>query len=103
MKHFLCLIAGFLLVNNLNAQTTLRGSVADYETGHPLIGASVLHNDSKIGTKTDEHGNFEIQVTEPSGSILYISYVGYRSVSVELATAVSQTIEVNLSKSLFVK
>jgi TonB-linked SusC/RagA family outer membrane protein len=53
----------------------IHGRVAD-SVGNPLDGASVTIKGTKIGTKTNVKGEFEIK-NFPNGSVLVISYLGY--------------------------
>ncbi|MDE6650234.1 MAG: TonB-dependent receptor [Muribaculaceae bacterium] len=60
---------------------TVQGTVVSRTDGEPLIGATVLCVQTKAGTATDFDGNFSINV--PEGSVLKISYVGYRTLEVK--------------------
>ena len=61
-------------------QITVKGQILD-EKKLPIIGASVLVEDSKTGTITDLDGNFTIKAS--SNSTLVISYIGYVSQKVK--------------------
>ena len=64
------------------AQTLVKGKVVDTQ-GEPLIGATVLVENTTVGTVTDLNGLFEIQV--PSGeNTLTVSSVGYGTISVNI-------------------
>ena len=54
----------------------ITGSVID-ESGEALIGVSVLVKGTTLGTVTDLDGNFTLEV--PTGAILVVSYVGYKT------------------------
>ena len=56
------------------------GVVTD-EAGEPLIGVSVLVKGSTLGNITDLTGRFSLDV--PEGSILEISYIGYKTQSIK--------------------
>ncbi|MBL7726374.1 MAG: SusC/RagA family TonB-linked outer membrane protein, partial [Dinghuibacter sp.] len=62
------------------ANVEIRGTITD-EKGQPLEGASVLVKGTNNGTKTDEKGNFSLDV--PPGSTLVISYVGFETIEVK--------------------
>jgi len=64
-----------------NAQITIRGNVRDEVTGAPIPDASVYYNFTKIGTKTNEAGNFMLYA-DGEYKDLVISCVGYEKVSV---------------------
>lgn len=55
---------------------TVVGSVIDFETGEPIIGASVAVIGKGIGTISDLDGNFSIRVSEGETE-LAISFLGY--------------------------
>lgn len=69
-----------MLIAALTAQAqdiTVHGTVLSRTDDEPLIGATVLCDETKKGTSADLDGNFEIKV--PQGSHLTISYVGYKT------------------------
>ncbi|MGL5262287.1 MAG: SusC/RagA family TonB-linked outer membrane protein, partial [Bacteroides sp.] len=59
----------------------LTGNVKD-QTGEPLIGVSVVVENTQTGTITDIDGNFAIDVTP--GSMLTISYIGFKDYSLRV-------------------
>lgn len=80
IKKILALFILLLSANVIVAQT-ITGTVAD-NTG-PLPGASVVVKGTSIGTQTDFDGNFSIEVE--GGSILSISYVGYKPQEIDIS------------------
>ena len=56
------------------------GVVTD-EAGEPLIGVTVLVKGTTLGNITDLNGRFSLDV--PEGSILEISYIGYKTQSIK--------------------
>ncbi|MBP6397157.1 MAG: TonB-dependent receptor [Saprospiraceae bacterium] len=62
----------------VSSQSTLKGKVGDITTGFPLIGATVVCD--QTGTVTDENGEFQLVTSLPCR--LTISYVGYKSISI---------------------
>ncbi len=59
------------------SQNTVTGVVSD-DLGEPLIGASILVQNSSIGTVSDIDGNFSIMLPEEQSPIvLEVSYLGY--------------------------
>ena len=78
------MVAGLLLAlaagaRPAAAQTTLRGTVVDRETGGPLPGAHVFVAQSMVGTTTDADGRFVLRDLRPGAAHLVISMVGYAS------------------------
>lgn len=55
---------------------TVKGRVTDFETGEPLIGASVIVSGTSRGVPTDANGNYDL-ANVPSGASLEFSYLGY--------------------------
>ena len=84
MKTFLNIVLFLVLPLVAHAQDitqTLRGTIYDQSTHEPLIGATIVVQNSNpvIGTTTDEAGNFSI-TNLPLGRVsLEISYIGYES------------------------
>ena len=72
-KITLILFGLFLYVGLTFAQNKITGTVFE-DNGEPCIGATVMIQGTKQGTKTDLDGNFTIAV--PAGKKLVISYVG---------------------------
>lgn len=78
MKKSLFLILAFFFALSLSAQNqTLKGVVLD-ANDEPLIGASIMANNNKVGTATDIDGKFVLNL--PAGiTSVEVSYVGYET------------------------
>lgn len=81
-----CVSLGAFAQNNTMRQVatsandqTVTGTVVD-DMGEPVIGATVKAQGATGGTITDVDGNFAIDA--PQGTMLSISYVGYKTVTV---------------------
>jgi TonB-dependent starch-binding outer membrane protein SusC len=59
----------------------VKGSVKDAD-GKPLPGATILVKGTKVSAQTDADGNFSINA--PANAILVISYIGYKTMEVEV-------------------
>ena len=81
-KLFMFLALFFVGIGITMAQTQVRGTVVD-ENGDPAIGATIQIKGTSQGTVTDIDGRFGISA--PSNGTLVVSYVGY--VTQELAVA----------------
>lgn len=79
----------------LHAQSTVSGTVTDAETGEPLIGTNILLSGTATGTTTDLDGKFSITNNAPFPWTLDVSYTGYASQEIEVASA-SSTISIQL-------
>ena len=71
------------------AQNKITGTVYE-DTGEPCIGATVMVQGTKQGTKTDLDGNFTIVV--PPGKKLVFSYVGMQSLTVAAKNGMKVTL-----------
>ena len=79
------------------AQNKITGTVYE-ESGDPCIGATVMIQGTKQGTKTDLDGNFSIVV--PAGKRLVISYVGMTTQTVKAANGMKVTLLPDVSNQL---
>lgn len=73
----------------------ITGQVLD-EKGEPMPGATVQVKDTSVGTVTDANGSFTLSA--PEGSVLVISFIGYRQKEVTVGT--STTIHVALEPDI---
>ena len=84
MKHTLTLI--FILICFLNiAQETLEGTILTKESDQniPLTGASIFWLGTKVGTTSDQNGQFNL-VFQKSINQLVISFIGFKSDTIEI-------------------
>ena len=76
-KIFECVVLAIALSNGLWAQqTSVAGTVTD-ESELPLLGATILVENTNRGVTSDFDGNFSISAS--NGEVLIVSYVGYQS------------------------
>ena len=73
------LLAFMMFVGSICAQT-VKVNVKDSQ-GEPVIGASVVEQDTKNGGITDFDGNFTIKLT--ANKPLVISYIGMKSQTID--------------------
>ncbi len=86
MKKLLPLISFLCFALLVSAQTkTISGTITDYITKEPMVGATVLVKGTKIGTATDDKGAFKMEVPADAKA-LTISYVGYTSKDVPIGS-----------------
>ncbi len=71
-------------------QNTVTGTVVDFQ-GMPLLGANVLVKGTTVGAQTDFDGNFSIEAEV--GSILVVSYIGFKTAEAEVTGSGPMTIE----------
>ncbi|UMB53133.1 TonB-dependent receptor [Lutibacter sp. A64] len=75
-KHLLMVVV-LCTSATIFAQTKLTGKVVD-ETSQPLPGASIVVKGSSTGVSTDFDGNFTLETSISSGTIV-VSFVGYET------------------------
>ncbi|PWL40102.1 TonB-dependent receptor [Flagellimonas aquimarina] len=86
MKKIYLLIAALFVSTIMFSQGTITGKVVDGELGGPLPGASVMLQGTENGASTDFDGNFTLEVSENSGTLV-ISYIGFISKNVSFTSA----------------
>ncbi len=98
-KTVFLLILFFLSYNLIAQQAYIKGKVFEQskEQNFPIIGANVYWNNTSIGTTTDVNGNFKISRLK-TNNILVVSYVGYKTDTIEVTT--QKNLEINLLSSL---
>ena len=83
------LMSAMLLLNFIQAQTTINGSVVDEETNQPLPGVNIVVKGTYTGVSADFDGNFTITTEEELPITLEVSYLGFATKSIEVTSAVS--------------
>ena len=69
-------MVAFLMTAVAFSQGTITGTVLDGELNEPLPGASVVVNGTATGTSTDFDGNFTLEVSNSTGTLV-VSYIGF--------------------------
>ena len=80
----------FLTMGAVFAQNKVSGTVFE-DNGEPCIGATVLIQGTKQGTKTDMNGKFSMNV--PKGKKLVISYIGMVTQTVQAKDGMQVTLQ----------
>ncbi|MCG2460576.1 DUF5686 and carboxypeptidase regulatory-like domain-containing protein [Flavobacteriaceae bacterium F89] len=86
-----------LLSTVLHAQTKVSGLVVD-ESGAPVSFANVLFKDSSVGTITNDDGRFYLE-SENTYNTLEISFMGYRTRELPLATKVNYNLKIVMEEA----
>lgn len=89
-KSILSLLFLCTAIIGLYAQTEVSGTVND-ENGDPFIGVNVVEQGTTNGTLTDIDGKYNLTVTE--GSIIQISSVGYRTITVTVGDGANYNVQ----------
>lgn len=93
MKRLLLVLSLVVTAGLAIAQSrTITGTIVDNE-GQPLIGATVLEENTANGTATDMNGQFELSVSGTPN--LIVSYTGYESQTV--AVGASNTYDITMA------
>lgn len=67
---------------NFNAfSANLKGKIKDAKTGEPLVGATVILKNTKMGSAAGLDGSFEIKNIGVGSYEVAIQYIGYESVT----------------------
>lgn len=84
MKNTLFLLLFTLIsyVSFSQDQTTVSGTVIDYETSKPLESVNIVNLNQVIGATSDADGNFEIRAQV--NDTLHFSYLGYKSIKIKV-------------------
>ena len=78
MKKLLALLLTLFAISGAYS-STLKGFVTDQKTGEPLVGATVMLENTKFGTSVNLDGSFEIKGI-PSGKYnCRVQYLGYKN------------------------
>lgn len=82
---FLLILLSINTIASQNITQTIKGKIIDIITGEPLIGATVVINNSNpiIGTTTDIEGNYTLEDVEVGRHTLSVSYIGYKTIITE--------------------
>lgn len=78
----------FLVLGSFSAfsQTVFRGTVADYDTGEPIAGATIFLANTTLGTFSDNEGKFSIYLHNGNYEVI-IRMLGYEGLTFNLPAA----------------
>jgi len=86
------------LSTNSNKKYLVKGKVIDDSTGEPLPGASVIIMSTTTGTVSDSNGEFSLELDKAKVQLV-ISYVGYKTHSVEAKDG--KYLEIRLKRDVY--
>src|SRR5579863_1935303 len=89
----LCLLSSLVVT----AQTRISGKVIGSDDKQPIIGATIKIKGTNVGVVTDVNGNFTL--SGKTGYVLVISYIGYQTKQVTVASADLGTITLEVTNS----
>lgn len=80
MNKILRILMPLLFCISVAHATTLKGYVYDQRTGEPLVGATVVIDQTNKVTSTGLDGSFELKGLSSGSTIIRISYIAYKMV-----------------------
>jgi TonB-dependent receptor len=80
------LLSWIIAVSSVYARASgsMRGRVIDKETGEPLIGASIIVENTSLGTAADIDGKFYLPIVPVGKLSIKVTYIGYVQVTREI-------------------
>ncbi len=76
----------------------LKGQIVDAKTRTPLENATIYLSNSKLATISDYRGNFSFKINEELFTEkIYISYLGYQSISINVREGINKFLYIKLS------
>ncbi|MEG1615616.1 MAG: TonB-dependent receptor [Bacteroidales bacterium] len=94
MKKGAFLVSSMLVASTAVSFAQVQGTVVDKTTKEPLIGVTVYHDKTQVGTITDFDGKFELKV--PAGKQqIKVSYVGYTPMTVDVKSGDRVNVEMS--------
>ena len=83
------ILSSVLMVYSAQAQGSgsLRGRVIDKETREPLVGASIIIENTSLGIATDINGKFYLPIVPVGKWIVKVTYIGYIQGTREITVA----------------
>jgi TonB-dependent receptor len=92
-----CLFLSIFVVQVSFAQGsgTIKGQIVDQVSGESLVGANIVVVNTSIGNAADLDGNFVLRLVPVGKWTLKVSYVGYRTVTLEVTVVNNVTVDQN--------
>ena len=97
MKKNISAFIALLLPMLVSAQFVLTGTVRDSETGSPLSGATITIQDLSAHAISDANGKYHIAIVKSGNYQILCSYIGYRTVSLQLYLPTQGTVNFDLT------
>ncbi len=88
MKRIIILTMAFLAfaIGSIQAQTTIRGTITDSNSGEPLVGANVIVKGTSDGNVSDLDGNYSLTTSQNFPLTLVFSYTGFSTQEIEVTS-----------------
>lgn len=82
--YFIIILTSALIIGQVQGQVVIEGMVIDNKTGDPLIGVNVIIPGTSFGCITSTDGEFRFETDEALPLTIAVSYVGYRTQSIQI-------------------
>ncbi len=76
-KRLLKLVLLLLFASASAYAQTVTGKVTSAADGSPVPGVSILVKGTSNGTATDATGSFTVNIPDPAGTVLLVSFIGF--------------------------
>ncbi len=98
---FLCIIQIILSSVYIYSQSSIKGKVLDNDDDSPLLGVDVFINELKIGTTTDQNGEFNFINIKNGNYTIKFSFIGYQTIikNIQIENSSTENIIVKLKQS----
>ena len=97
-RSYVTIILILLIVCQATAQLTISGTIKDKADNEPIVGANIYIHQSQIGTVSDINGRFTLKIPEKEKTLLFISFVGYKTIQLTIPNTKVQEINVFLEE-----
>lgn len=85
----------------LRAQISLTGNISSQDNHQPLTGANVILGEAFMATTSDNGGNFSFKNLKPGVYTLKVSFVGFKSLKMQVALTKSKHINIVLKPTSY--
>ncbi len=97
------LIGFFILLifisNQISAQSSeIKGKILDKNDNEPLLGVNILLEENKIGTQSNDTGEFGFKNISPGSYTLKITYVGHKTKIVNVSVPQNEPVIIKLDE-----
>ncbi|MEZ4847131.1 MAG: SusC/RagA family TonB-linked outer membrane protein [Bacteroidia bacterium] len=97
VQSFLLIFVLIFATSQVLGQRVISGKITASDTGEPLIGVTVLVSGTTTGARSDDNGDYKVQVPAGSQSLKF-SYIGYTSL--ELPVGDSDVMDVRMQSEV---
>ncbi|MCX2718718.1 carboxypeptidase-like regulatory domain-containing protein [Lentiprolixibacter aurantiacus] len=89
-----------VFLNYAQENASIKGNIIDLEVNNePLIFADIYLQNTNISTRTNFHGNFELNNVNPGNYTLVVRYLGYDTRFIPIYLKESERLEINTGLS----